>query len=43
LYLIGNSIPLALDDSVYRIELTYMTAVWLFTCLSWRLDEALKA
>jgi hypothetical protein len=39
---LGNSIPLALDDSAYRIELTYMAAVWLFTCLSWRLDEALK-
>ena len=37
-----NSIPLALDDTAYRIELTYMSAVWLFTCLSWRLDEALK-
>jgi hypothetical protein len=39
---LGNSIPLALDDCAYRIELTYMSAVWLFTCLSWRLDEALK-
>jgi hypothetical protein len=39
---LGNSIPLALDDTAYRIELTYMSAVWLFTCLSWRLDEALK-
>jgi hypothetical protein len=39
---LGNSIPPALDDNAYRIELTYMSAVWLFTCLSWRLDEALK-
>jgi hypothetical protein len=39
---LGNSIPLALDDNVYRTELTYMSVVWLFTCLSWRLDEALK-
>ena len=39
---LGNSIPLALDDTAYRIELTYMSAVWLFTCLSWRLDQALK-
>lgn len=39
---LGNSIPLALDDAAYRIELTYMSAVWLFTCLSWRLDDALE-
>lgn len=39
---LGNSIPLARDDNAYRIELTYMSAVWLFSCLSWRLDEALK-
>jgi len=39
---LGKSIPLALDDRAYRIELTYMAAVWLFTCLSWRLDEALE-
>jgi hypothetical protein len=39
---LGYSIPLARDDSAYRIELTYMSAVWLFTCLAWRLDEALK-
>ena len=39
---LGNAIPLALDDNVYRTELTYMSVVWLFTCLSWRLDEALK-
>jgi phosphotransferase family enzyme len=39
---LGTSIPLALDDSAYRIELTYMSAVWLFTCLSWRLDDALE-
>jgi Phosphotransferase enzyme family len=40
---LGNSIPLALDHTAYRVELTYMSAVWLFTCLSWRLDEALES
>jgi hypothetical protein len=39
---LGNSIPLALNDTAYRTELAYMSAVWLFTCLSWRLDAALK-
>jgi hypothetical protein len=39
---LGNAIPLALDDAAYRIELTYMSVVWLFTSLSWRLDEALE-
>jgi len=39
---LGRSIPLALDDTAYRIELAYMSAVWLFNCLSWRLDNALK-
>ena len=39
---LGNSIPLALDDKAYRIELTHMSAVWLLTCLSWRLDDALE-
>jgi hypothetical protein len=40
---LGNSIPLARNDTAYRTELAYMAAVWLFTCLSWRLDEALKS
>jgi hypothetical protein len=39
---LGKSIPLALDDGAYGIERTYMSVVWLFTCLSWRLDEALE-
>jgi Phosphotransferase enzyme family len=39
---LGNSIPLALDDTAYRIELTYMSVVWLLSALSWRLDEALE-
>jgi len=39
---LGKSIPLALDDRAYRIEQTYMSAIWLFTCLSWRMDEALE-
>jgi Phosphotransferase enzyme family len=38
---LGKSIPSALDDAAYHIELTYMAAVWLFTSLSWRLDGAL--
>jgi hypothetical protein len=39
---LGSSIPLALDDTAYRIEVTYMSAVWLFSCLSRRLDQALE-
>jgi hypothetical protein len=39
---LGTAIPLALDDTAYHIELTYMAAVWMFDCLSWRLDEALE-
>jgi hypothetical protein len=40
---ISRTMPAALDDTAYRTELTYMAAVWLFTCLSWRLEEALKS
>jgi hypothetical protein len=40
---LANSIPLVRDDTAYRTELAYMAAVWLFTSLSWRLDEALKS
>jgi hypothetical protein len=40
---LGNAIPLVRDDTAYSIELAYMAAVWLFTCLSWRLDESLKS
>jgi hypothetical protein len=40
---ISRTMPGALDDTAYRTELTYMAAVWLFTCLSWRLEEALKS
>jgi hypothetical protein len=39
---LGNSIPQALDDTAYRIELTYVSAFWLLSSLSWRLDEALE-
>ena len=39
---LARSIPLALDETVYRTELAYISAVWLFTCLAWRLDEALE-
>jgi hypothetical protein len=40
---IGYSIPIALDDTAYRTELAYLSAVWLFSCLSWRLGAALEA
>jgi hypothetical protein len=40
---LGRSIPLALDDAAYRVELTYMSAVWLLNCLSWRLEQALTS
>lgn len=39
---IGRAMPLALDDAAYRVELAYAAAIWLFTSLSWRLEEALK-
>lgn len=39
---IAKAMPFALDDAAYRTELAYVAAIWLFTCLSWRLDEALK-
>jgi hypothetical protein len=39
---LAQSIPLALDDSAYQTEAAYMSAVWLFTCLSWRLGPALE-
>src|SRR5262249_55898474 len=39
---IARSIPLAGDDAAYRTEAAYMTAVWLFTSLSWRLRQALE-
>jgi hypothetical protein len=39
---LARSIPLALDDTAYHTELAYISAVWLFTCLSWRLDDALE-
>jgi hypothetical protein len=39
---IARAMPLARDDAVYRTEIAYMAAIWLFTCLSWRLEEALK-
>jgi hypothetical protein len=39
---LAQSIPLAIDDTAYRTELAYMSAVWLFTCLSKSLDEALN-
>jgi hypothetical protein len=35
-------VPAARDDDAYRVELTYLAAVWLFSCLAWRLDGALK-
>lgn len=39
---LGHSIALALDDAAYHTEAAYLSAVWLFTCLSWRLGEALE-
>jgi Phosphotransferase enzyme family len=39
---IKTAIPQARDDNAYEAELAHMAAIWLFTCLSWRLDEALK-
>jgi hypothetical protein len=39
---LAHSIPLALDDSAYHTEAAYMSAVWLFSCLSWRLGAALE-
>jgi hypothetical protein len=40
---IGRTLPLALDDKVYRTELAYTSAAWLFICLGWQLDAALKS
>jgi hypothetical protein len=39
---IARAMPLARDDDAYRAEVAYVAAIWLFTCLSWRLEEALK-
>jgi hypothetical protein len=39
---LSTAIPLAHEDTAYHVELTYMAAVWLFTSLSWRLDQALE-
>ena len=39
---LGRALPLALDDDAFRTERAYMTAVWLFTGLSWRLGKALE-
>jgi hypothetical protein len=40
---LARAIPMAIDDRSYRAEQAYMAAVWMFTCLSWRLDAALKS
>jgi hypothetical protein len=39
---IAKAMPLVLDEAAYRVELVYVAAIWLFTCLSWRLEKALK-
>jgi len=39
---IAKAMPLARDDFAYRAELAYVAAIWLFTCLSWHLEAALK-
>jgi hypothetical protein len=40
---LSNAIPLTLDDRAYQTEMAYISAIWLFTCLSWRLDDALDS
>ena len=40
---LAQAIPLARDDSAYGAEQAHLAAVWLFTCLSWRLDAALAS
>ena len=39
---IAKAMPSARDDAVYRAELAYVAAIWLFSCLSWLLEGALK-
>jgi hypothetical protein len=39
---IARVMPLAGDEAAYRAELAYVSAIWLFGCLSWHLDAALK-
>jgi hypothetical protein len=39
---IAKAMPLARDDDTYRVELAHAAAIWLFTCLHWRLDGALN-
>jgi hypothetical protein len=39
---IAKAMPLARDDAAYRAELVYVAAIWLFSCLSWLLEDALK-
>jgi Phosphotransferase enzyme family len=39
---IARAMPLARDEAAYRAELACVATIWLLTCLSWRLEEALK-
>jgi hypothetical protein len=39
---LGRSVAAARDDAAYAREAAYISAVWLFTCLSWRLGDALE-
>jgi hypothetical protein len=39
---IARAMPPALDDSVFRVELAHVAAIWLFSCFSWHLEAALK-
>jgi hypothetical protein len=39
---IARVVPLAGDGAAYRAELAHAAAIWLFGCLSWHLDAALK-
>jgi hypothetical protein len=38
---LAATLPLVRDEAAYRAELALAAAIWLFTCLSWRLDAAL--
>ena len=38
---LAAAMPIARDETAYRTELAHVAAIWLFTCLSWRLEAAL--
>ena len=39
---IARTMPQAADEGTYRAELAFAAAIWLFVCLDWRLEEALR-